>query len=129
MVTGRGPEVPDDGLCAPRQQGKTDELVHCPGPDVGGRDVADVAHVEAQQGPELGLGEKGLDPGQPLLTEAIEANPLLPVHAHDAVAVQTHGRPPLVLANDCRKHIAFPSNGDRMVGPDTGLTVDLGAAS
>ena len=70
-----------------------------PGADVGRRDVADVRHVEAEQRPELGLGELRLrDPREPVLAQPVEAHPLLPVDAHRSVCGQSHRHPPQSFA-------------------------------
>ena len=106
VMARRRAEVPHDRVVALRQQAEAVELVHRPGADVGRRDVADVAHVEAQQRAELRLREQRLDPRQALLAQAVEADPLLPVDAHHAVAMQSHR--PLPCANDCNEHTESP---------------------
>jgi hypothetical protein len=92
VMAGGGAEVPHDRLVALGEQAEAVELVRGPRADVGGGDVADVAHVEAQQRAELGLGEQRLDPRQALLAQAVEAHALLPVDRHRAVALQPHLR-------------------------------------
>ena len=113
VVARRRAEVPHDRLVALRQQAEAVELVGRPGADVCRGDVADVAHVEAQQRAQLRLRQQRLDPRQALLAQAVVANPLLPVDAHRAVAMQSHrpalrrfvrgaqARAVVVVANDC----------------------------
>jgi hypothetical protein len=66
---------------------------------VGGRDVADVDHVEAQQRAELRLAEQRRDAGEALIAQPVESHPLLPVDRHRAVALQPHVA--LLSAIDC----------------------------
>ena len=75
----RRAEVPHHRVVVLRQQAETRELVHRPRADVGRRDVADVAHVEAQQRPDLGLCEQRLDARQALPAQARNVDALLPV--------------------------------------------------
>jgi hypothetical protein len=90
VMPGRRAEVPHDRLVALRQQAEAIELVRRPRADVGSGDVADVAHVEAQQRSERRVGEQRLDAPEALVAEAIEADALLPVDPHRAVAVDSH---------------------------------------
>ena len=90
VMAGGGAEVPHDRLVVLRQEAEAVELVRGPGADVGRRDVADVRHVEAEQRPELRVGELLLRASEPLLAQAVEANPLLPVDAHRSVRAQSH---------------------------------------
>src|SRR5436305_6774731 len=94
MMACRGAEVPHDRLVALGRQAEAVELVAGPGSDMGCGDVTDVAHVEAQQRAELRLGQQRLYPRQALLTQAVVADPLLPVDTHHTVAMQSH-RPAL----------------------------------
>ena len=48
--------------------------------------------------PSSDVGQQRLDPGQALLAQPVVADPLLPVHAHDAVAVQTHWLHPILMS-------------------------------
>src|ERR1700759_2545027 len=86
----RRAEVPHDRLVSRGEEAEAVELVGGPGSDMGGSDVTDVAHVKAQQGAEFGLGQQCLDAGQALLAQAVVADPLLPVDAHHAIAMQAH---------------------------------------
>ena len=90
VVARRGAEVPHDRLVVLGEQAEAVELVLRPRADVGGRDVADVGHVEAQQRSDRGLGQQAADSRQPLLAEAIEPNPLLPVDGHRSVGLESH---------------------------------------
>src|SRR5215207_4997058 len=90
VMPGRRAEVPHDRLVALREQAEAVELVRRPGADVGSGDVADVSHVEAQQRSERRVGEQRLDAREALVAEAIEADALLPVDPHRAVAVDSH---------------------------------------
>src|SRR3954467_15203779 len=100
-MAGGGPEVPHDGLVAPGQEAEAVELVLRPRPDVRRGDVADVRHVEAQQRAELRGLDLRLDAREALLAEAVEADALLPVHAHRSVGVNAH--PDLRLCNRLRR--------------------------
>ena len=69
VLRGRA-EVPEHGLAAARQHREPDQLVHRPGADVGGGEVADVGEVEGEQAAEVGRLQVCLDPGQPLGAQA-----------------------------------------------------------
>src|SRR5262245_33697209 len=97
MVLGGRPEVPQDRLVALRQQREAADLVLRPRSDVRGRDVADVVHVEAEDGPHLRLGQQVLDPSQAFAAQPIEIDPALPVHRHRAVGFDCHGYAPLSI--------------------------------
>ena len=66
---------------APRaEQREAGELVHRPRADVGGGDVADVRHVEAEQRSQLGLAPAApLMRVEPLAPQPVDVDPLLPV--------------------------------------------------
>ena len=87
VVAGGRPEVPHDRLVLARQEREAGGLVGRPGADVGRRDVADVVHVEEQQRTHLGRRERRLRPRQPLLAEAVEIGPLLPVDGVEPVGL------------------------------------------
>jgi len=90
VVARSRPEVPHDRVVTLRQQTEADVLVDRPHADVGRRDVADVAHVEAEQRAQLRALEPRLRAREPCLSEAVEVDPLLPVDAHHAVAADSH---------------------------------------
>src|ERR1700761_187343 len=109
----RRAEVPHDRLVSLGEEAEAVELVGGPGSDMGGSDVTDVAHVKAQQGAEFGLGQQGLDAGQALLAQAVVADPLLPVDAHHAIAMQAH-RPAL---RSCKRlHEQYAPEPQRTTG-------------
>ena len=83
-------EVPEHRLAAARQHREPDQLVHRPGADVGGGQVADVGEVEGEQAAEVGRLQRGLDPGQPLGAQAVEVDALLPVHGVGPVGADRH---------------------------------------
>src|SRR5205823_15115069 len=91
-------EVAHDRLVVVRQQADTNELVHRPGADVRGRDVADVRHVEAEERAQLGALQVVLRAGEPLAAQPVEVGPLLPVDLHRSVGAQRHFAPPLLPA-------------------------------
>ena len=92
VVAGRRAEVPDDRLSAARQQGEADELVHRPGPDMGGGHVADVVEVEAQQRAEVARFELAAQPRQAFSAEPVEVDALLPVDRGEPEALEGTGR-------------------------------------
>src|SRR5262245_23482190 len=89
MPSGRA-EVPHDRVVALWKQAEAHVLVNRPHPDVGRRDVADVAHVEAGKRPQLGAREPGLRPGETLAPHPVEVGALLPVDLHRAVRPDSH---------------------------------------
>ena len=93
MVPRRRSKVPHDRLGVPGEQGEAHQLVHRPGPDVGGRDVADVVHVEAEQGAQPRPRQFPLGPLEALFPEPIVVDPLLPIDAHEAKRFQSHVTP------------------------------------
>ena len=95
VMPGGRAEVPHDRLVALRQQAEADVLVDGPHADVGGRDVADVAHVEAEQRAQLRLFERCLRASQACLAQPVEVDPLLPVDPHHAIAADPHRAPPV----------------------------------
>src|SRR5207244_6949931 len=72
-------EVPHDRLVSLGKQAEADELVDRPRADVRGRDVADVVHVEAEQGAQLRALEARLDALEALGAQSLEVDALLPV--------------------------------------------------
>lgn len=79
VVAGGRAEVPDDRFAAADEQREADQFVHRPGADVGGRHVADVGEVEAEQRPQLGAVQCLVEPGQPLPAQPVEVDALFPV--------------------------------------------------
>ena len=57
---------------------------------MGGGEIADVREVEGQQGTEIGGLQGGPDPGQPLVTQAVEIDALLPVDGVGSVGANGH---------------------------------------
>src|SRR5262249_12233175 len=100
VMTGGGAEVPHDRLVAPGQQREAGRLVERPGADVGGRQVADVVHVEAEECSHLRPGQHPLGPRQPLPAQPVVVHAGLPVHAHQAVGprLPAHHSSPLTNA-------------------------------
>ncbi len=90
VVLGRRTEVPDHRLPSPGQQGETDQLVDGPGPDVGGGHIPDVVEVERQQRPQVAAFELAPQPGHPVVAQAVEVHPLLPVDGVEAKTLQNH---------------------------------------
>ena len=104
------------GWVAAAKKREAGQLVHRPRPDVGGCDVADVAHVEAEQRAHLGLLEQQRDPLQPLAPQPVEIDPLLPIDPHqpkrlaDVPALLTKVvQPP---AHDCSRPARCQVTGD-----------------
>jgi hypothetical protein len=100
VVSGGRAEVPDDRLPAARQHGEADQLVHRPGADVRGRHIPDVGEVECQQGSQIRTLQCGLEPGEPILSEATEVDPLLPVHRVRAVGSNRHAVTPIHVSGN-----------------------------
>ena len=90
MVLRRRPEIPEDRLAVLRQQREPADLVLRPRADVGGGDVADVVHVEADERAQLRLRQQLFDARKALAAQAIEIDPPLPVDAHRAVGANRH---------------------------------------
>ena len=84
MMTRRRAEIPEDRLVILRQQGKAHQLVHRPGADMRGGDVANVVHVEAEQRAQLGLLQRALHPRQPLMAKTLDIDAFFPIDGHQA---------------------------------------------
>ena len=78
VVSRRRAEVPEDRIVVLRQQREARQLIHRPGADVGGGDVADVVHVEAEERAKFGLFEQPLDARQALACAAARSRHALP---------------------------------------------------
>ena len=83
-------EVPEHRLAAAGQHREPDQLVHRPGADVGGGQVADVGEVEGEQGAEVGGLQRGPEPGQPFGAQPVEVDALLPVDGVGSVGADRH---------------------------------------
>ena len=86
VVPGGGAEIPQDGLVVLRQKREAVGLVLGPGADVCGSQIADVVHVEAQQGAHLRLRQQVLRARQTLATQAVEVDAIFPIHCHRSVS-------------------------------------------
>ncbi len=81
---GRRAEVPDLRAALPGDQREALALVERPVPDLGGGGVPDVRRLEQQHRAQVELVEHRPDPGEPVLAQPLEVDPVLPVHPHDA---------------------------------------------
>jgi hypothetical protein len=60
---------------------------------MGRRDVANVVHIEAQQGAHFRFLERGLDAIQSIRAQTLKIDALFPVNAHQAEGFQSHVEP------------------------------------
>ena len=90
MVLRRRSEVPQNRLVILRKQREAIRLVLRPGTDVGRGQVPDIVHVEAQERAHLGLLQKILGARQAFAAQAIEVNPIFPIHRHRSICGQSH---------------------------------------
>src|ERR1700722_4941880 len=99
MMSGRGAEVPKNGLVILRQKCKPADFVLRPTANVRRGDITHIVHVETEEGSHLGLREKSLSARQTFTTQSIEIDSLLPINRHRSISRQCHGRPPLSVLN------------------------------
>ena len=90
MVLRRRSEIPQDRLVVSRKEREAIRLVLSPGTDVGRGQVPDIVHVEAQERAHPGLSQKILGARQALPAQAIEVNPVFPIHRHRSISGQSH---------------------------------------
>src|SRR5437763_5427534 len=112
MVSCRGAKVPQDGLSLAREQREACVLIACPLADVGARDVANVVRVEQQERPKIRCLQSCPRPGQTVLAQLCEIDPLLPIHRHGGATRRNLTHPRFLSAHGllCRysKHLMSP---------------------
>ena len=81
---GRRTEVPDPRRALACDQRPALPLVERPVADVGRRGVADVGRLEQKQRPQLEAVEDFANPGQTVIAQSVEVDPVLPVDRHRA---------------------------------------------
>src|SRR6266516_2279615 len=87
-------KVPHNRLGILREECEASQLVHRPGADMSGRDVAHVVHVEAQQRTHLSCLEQFFDACQSLVAQPFEVYTLFPIYAHQTICFDSHSFAP-----------------------------------